>query len=525
VIVSIYSAAIQGLEAQRVVVETDIGTGLPECRIVGLPDAMVNESRDRVKAAIRNSGFEFPQKKVTINLAPASLRKEGTGFDLSLATGILLAAGQLPYSTLMHELLCFGELSLEGKLRPAHGALAVALLAKELGMKGVLLHPENAREASLVEGINIYAIEALHELATFLDQPAAFELGVDFNSVLKKATDAQSTQIAGIDFADIKGQQQAKRALEVAVAGGHNLLLSGPPGSGKSMLAKAMRGILPPMGMEEILEVSRIYSVSGLLPPEECMVLNRPFRNPHHSASMAGLCGGGSNPRSGEITLAHRGILFLDELVEFPRPVLEVLRQPLENGEVTISRAKQVHTFPARFMLVAAMNPCPCGYHGDSRTPCRCSPQQVERYRGRISGPLLDRIDLQLTVPRLAVDELMQTPTGVEVANQAPTVSVETSAHVKARVLNARTFQQARNQALGIHALTNAELAPAAIRQVCALDETGQRMMRNAVEKLDLSARGYDRLLRVARTIADLNASSTIEPPHLAEALQYRSFS
>ncbi len=498
----VLSAAIWGLEALPVEVEVDVGQGMATLTLVGLPDAAVRESSERVRTAIRNSGLRFPYaKRLTVNLAPADLRKEGPAYDLPIAIGILAASGQLPPQSVEGALMV-GELSLDGSLRHVRGILPIADWARHHGVKALYVPAVDAEEAALLPDLTVYPVATLGELvahlrgdASLTPQQASLDLGA-------------SPPSPAVDFADIRGQEHAKRALEVAAAGGHNLLMMGPPGAGKTLMARAMPGILPPLTLEEALEVTRIYSIADQLPSGSPLIRTRPFRAPHHTISHAGLVGGGRWPRPGEISLAHRGILFLDEMPEFNRRVLEVLRQPMEDKQVTISRAHGSLTFPANFTLIAAMNPCPCGYYGDPERACTCSLGAIQRYRHRISGPLLDRIDIHIEVPRLPYEKLRGLRRG------------EPSAAIRTRIEAARARQAERLRPRGM--VTNADMGPGEIRDFCHLDGLGERLMRAAMRQMHLSARGYHRVLKVARTIADLEGESAIHQHHLAEALQYR---
>jgi magnesium chelatase family protein len=498
------SAAVLGIDGYLVDVEADLANGLPSFATVGLPQGAVKEGRERVNAAIANAGFTAPLKRITVNLAPADVKKDGSGFDLPIAVAILLASGQLPGEA-AEQLLLLGELGLEGDLRPVRGALSVALAAKGAGLRGLILPSANALEAAVVAGLEVYGASSLGEVAQHLTGARPL-LPVQGDPL----TPLSATLADGVDFSDVRGQPTAKRALEVAASGGHNLILIGPPGAGKTMLARRLPTILPALTLEEALETTRIHSVAGLLAPGRSLLSSRPFRAPHHTVSDAGLIGGGSTPRPGEVSLAHAGVLFLDELPEFRRNVLEVLRQPLEDGMVTLSRAAVSLSYPARFTLVAAMNPCPCGHAGDPARSCRCDPITIERYLARISGPLLDRIDIQLRVPAVRASEL------------SGESGEESSAVIRARVEAARERQRRRFTGLpGLHA--NAHMGPRDLRLHCRLEADAEEVLRGAMTRLGLSARAFHRILKVARTIADLAGEDRVGASHVAEAIQYRT--
>lgn len=500
------TATVIGLDAYKITVEIDVLNSLPSISIVGLPDAAINEARDRVRSAIKNSGFTFPAKKLVINLAPADLKKVGTNFDLPIAVGIL-AEEEAITPEKINDYAFIGELSLDGELRRVNGVLPLVLGLKSFGIKNVIVPKINAAEAALVEGINVFGALNLADVVNhFADEPLSL-VKSDINSYLSHLEDEEYIY----DFKDVKGQKKAKKALEIAAAGGHNLLMSGSPGSGKTLMAKCFASILPPLEMSEALELTKIYSISGLLAADEPLVTKRPFRSVHHTASANGIIGGGANPKPGEITLAHRGVLFMDELVEFPRQVLEVLRQPLEDAKVVISRTSHSVTYPAKFMFLAAMNPCPCGYLGDKEKQCTCSEFQITRYLARLSGPLLDRIDLQIEVPRLTSEELLHS-----------TAAEESSSVIRKRVVAARRLQTERYKNDGI--LTNAELTPKLIKKYCKIDKATEEIFKTAIVKYQLSGRRYDRVLKLARTIADLEGSQEIKQNHLMQALQYRTF-
>ncbi|MDI6777195.1 MAG: YifB family Mg chelatase-like AAA ATPase [Syntrophales bacterium] len=501
--VKVISSTVVGIDSYPVDVEVDISAGLPRFSTVGLPDVAVRESKDRIKAAIKNSGYRFPRNHVTVNLAPADIKKEGTGFDLPIAVGILTVEGIIKPDVLP-EYILMGELSLDGRIKGVHGVISAAFQAKEMGIRGIIVPAENALEAAMVEAIAVIPVNTLPDVVEFFNGTKEIEpLKVDRADIFKRSLRYP------FDFDETRGQDQAKRALEVAAAGGHNIIMVGPPGSGKTMLAQRLSTILPELSFEEAIETTKIFSIAGLLNKREALLGTRPFRAPHHTISDAGLVGGGHIPKPGEISLAHHGVLFLDELPEFKKNVLEALRQPLENGYVTIARSSMAATYPARFMLVAAMNPCPCGYYGDPHRDCRCSPQQIHQYQARISGPLLDRIDIHIEVPSIRYRDLVGRNVG------------ESSDIIKERIVRARAVQVKRFD--GQDTLLNARMSDKQIKEYCVIDEDSRRLIEMAIDRLGFSARAYTRILKVARTIADIEGERDVRSCHVAEAIQYRN--